>query len=235
MQHPGHGYAAPPAQAPPPQYAQQAQYPHQAPMQGQYAPPPGQYPAQPMHQYEPSTYPSTPNFESSQPLYAPYGPPRKAGLPGWLVTLGVALALGGGGALLYSWMGKRNATAATVDASLEAPTTPAATASGKPNRMARHLEATGVRIVEENKKPQVRVMLVNHSGAELTQLSGSISLTTTTAKAGAEPIAAFPFTIASIGPYEAREITAPLKTRLRAYEMPDWQFLKAELALGSAE
>ena len=34
--------------------------------------------------------------------------------------------------------------------------------------------------------------------------------------------------------FEAKDISAPLKTKLRAYELPDWQFIKAEVQLKPA-
>ncbi len=33
--------------------------------------------------------------------------------------------------------------------------------------------------------------------------------------------------------FEGKDITAPLKTSMRAYELPDWQFIKIETQLES--
>jgi hypothetical protein len=47
------------------------------------------------------------------------------------------------------------------------------------------------------------------------------------ARQSQELVGTFAFKI-SLGPYESKEIKAPLSTRLRVYELPDWQFLRAE-------
>jgi hypothetical protein len=64
-------------------------------------------------------------------------------------------------------------------------------------------------------------------------MKGSLVLHASNAAEGATPIATLPFEVTSLGPYEVKEITSPLKTTLRAYELPDWQFLRADLRLSS--
>ena len=73
-------------------------------------------------------------------------------------------------------------------------------------------------------------MLVNHSAAELTDLVGSVLLTTD----GKSELAVIPFKLSSLPGYESKDISAPLKTNLRAYELPDWQFIKAQVRLTSS-
>jgi hypothetical protein len=172
--------------------------------------------------------------------YAPQPPPQylyeKPGPPGWLVTIGVAVVfslLGGG---FYYWVSHRDA--ARSEARQAGEVEPARAGkdgekgSGPKNKLLKYVEVAGVRVVEESKKPQLRVMLVNHSAAELAGLSGTVVVT---ASGGADAVATLDFTLASLAPYEAKEISGPLKTKLRAYEMPDWQFLKATLELKGSE
>ena len=44
-----------------------------------------------------------------------------------------------------------------------------------------------------------------------------------------------PLNVASIGPYESREVKAVAETSLRAYELPDWQFLEARVVIQAGE
>jgi hypothetical protein len=73
-------------------------------------------------------------------------------------------------------------------------------------------------------------MLVNHSASDMASLTGTIRLTTD----AQHEVAVIPFSLASLAAFEAKDISAPLKTKLRAYELPDWQFIKAEVQLKPA-
>jgi len=57
-----------------------------------------------------------------------------------------------------------------------------------------------------------------------------VELRATNAAPGAAAIGVIEVSVPSLGPYESKELSAPLKTALRAYELPDWQFLRAALA-----
>ncbi len=99
---------------------------------------------------------------------------------------------------------------------------------------ARHLEVTGLRITEgANRKLEVRMVVINHSAAELPDLKLEIQLSTTNAKPGAEPISVFTAAVPPLSAYESKDVKAPATTRLRAYEFPDWQFLKADFRVMS--
>lgn len=163
---------------------------------------------------------------------------NKPGAPAWLVTLGVFAALVGAGYAFYTLVLNKNGASAATPGAIQtqsaAPEEPAATgpAGRVTAKLARHLEVTGIRIIEENKRSQIRMMVVNHSGADMAALKGSVTLT---AEGKPGEVAVVPFTLASLGSYEAKEITAPLKTTLRAYELPDWQFLRAQVKLTGGE
>jgi hypothetical protein len=97
-----------------------------------------------------------------------------------------------------------------------------------------YLEVTGLRLVEDkSKKSEVVFLVVNHSQAPLTDLSGTVTLRPSTAKRGDEIVGIFAFEHVSLGPTESRELRAPLKTTLRPYELPDWQFLRTEISISS--
>jgi len=93
----------------------------------------------------------------------------------------------------------------------------------------KHLELTGLRVVETPKqKLQVQMVVVNHSAADLPDLDLEVRLRSTKADPDAEPISTFKVRVPGIGGYESTNVKAEAATKLRAYEFPDWQFLKAE-------
>jgi hypothetical protein len=97
-----------------------------------------------------------------------------------------------------------------------------------------YLEVTGLRLVEDkSKKSEAMFLVVNHSSAPLTDVSGTVTLRPSTAKRGDEIVGIFAFEHVSLGPLESRELRAPLKTTLRPYELPDWEFLRTEISITS--
>ena len=115
-----------------------------------------------------------------------------------------------------------------------APTAESATAvpgaaAKKPHPLAKFLEIVGIRWVEDAKqKAKMQFIVVNHSAADLPELKMLI-----TVKAGGNVLFEVPFTVSSIGPYESKEFSAPIQTALKGYELPDWQFIKAEFEITS--
>jgi hypothetical protein len=119
------------------------------------------------------------------------------------------------------------APAQPTAAALETPATPAA--ASQTNPAFRNVELTGLRLTEDPKqKPFVQVVVVNHSAADLGDLDAKVNLKAV-AKQQQEPVGSFALKT-SLGPYESKEVKAPLDTKLRVYELPDWQFLRAEVA-----
>ena len=109
----------------------------------------------------------------------------------------------------------------------------AATAVGK-NPLAKYLEVVGFRLAEE--KPgtlKVTFGVVNHSDADMGDLTLKIRLTTTAAKPDDPPITEFEAKVPSLGPQEMKDVTASASTKLRIYELPDWQFLRATFEITS--
>ncbi len=152
-------------------------------------------------------------------------------MPGWVVSVLVALVLVALGGAAYIFIRARSAptAAAAPGVAMQSPST---AAGGVPNRLVKFIEIAGIRILEENKKSQVRCLVVNHSPAELPEVRGTVLLRAPEGGSTA-PLASFAFRVAGLGPWESREVIAPLETRLRAYEVPDWQFLRAELQITS--
>jgi hypothetical protein len=139
----------------------------------------------------------------------------------WLSALAAMVVVAAVLAGIYLLVPRARSTSAAAPTAAP-PEAPAATGlSGLSNTV----ELTGFRITEDRtQRAQVRFLVVNHSSAELPETKLQVSL-----KREREEIMNFPFTLPSLGPHESREITATTRTRLRTYELPDWQFIRAEL------
>jgi len=59
-------------------------------------------------------------------------------------------------------------------------------------------------------------------------LTVKVRMVTSTFKQGDEPITEFEAKIPALGPQETKDVTAAAATKLRLYELPDWQFLRAD-------
>jgi hypothetical protein len=155
-------------------------------------------------------------------------PQRQAGSRNWIygLVIGAALVVILLTALVLRTHRAQEPGAAAATAPLEnPPVAPGAQA----NPVLRNLELTGFRILENAKqKPELRFIVVNHSGADLGEVKAKADLHAATNEAGEAPVATFTFAV-KLGPYESKELKVALATKLRAYELPDWQRLKADM------
>jgi hypothetical protein len=174
-----------------------------------------------------------PQYEAPppQPQYQPsYYPPPRRGLPTWALSILFALAFIGLGAAIffgYQYFGKgpRAERAGVTD--------PAATARSKPtNVLQKYIEVVGIRLVQDaKKKPVAKFIVVNHSNAELTDLTANVTLWASTSRSEEDSVGTFTFKLPSIGANESKEMSAPLTTKLKIYELPDWQNATADVQL----
>ncbi len=121
--------------------------------------------------------------------------------------------------------------AATKQTTVEI-TGPATTISKHP--LAKYIELAGFRLTEG--KPgqlDVKFVAVNHSEAELPELGLNIKMRTTASKPEDPPVAEFQAKVPALGPLEIHDVDAKVATKLRIYELPDWQFLRAEFDITS--
>ncbi len=236
------GQAPPPPGAPPepvPAYAPPA-YQQQAPPQ--YPPPPPQYqqpPYQPQ-QYQPQAPPPQYNYPPQQPQYAPpqqpppgyWMPKQKRGLPTWLLTLLVA---GGTAAVIFGAIYLfSNHTETKPSAAVE---NPAAKPGAAVNPIQRNVEVSGVRFdVDPRSKAKIIVKFVvtNHSGMDLSGLAGNVTMWGATRKSEEDAQGSFSFAT-NLRPFESKELQAPLSTKLKIYEMPDWQSVNPDVQITSPE
>lgn len=227
-------YQPPPQQQPsysPPQ--QQPYYPPQQPQyqpppqQPQYAPPQPQYaPPQPPPPQQPAYYPPPQPAQPPQSVYTIDN--GKKGMPHWLIAVITLAVIGGGLFGIYRLLSTRSGQpAATAESAT--PQLPGVTSS---HPYAKHIEVTGVRLLESAaKKPLVRFAVINHSPAELSGIELRITFTASNAAPGSQPIAVVDAKVGSIPAYGSKDMESPLATTLRIYELPDWQFMRTAVEI----
>jgi len=211
-------YSAPPQ---PPQYAPPPPPPQHEPPQQQYAAQPPQYPP-PQQQYAPPP----PQYQHPAPH-----PARGMNLPIWLMTILFALAIGGVivGVL---WVLSSNRGSAgsgpTPSATVE---NPAAKPGAKANSLQKFIEVSGVRFIQDGKKAtMVRFVIVNHSDSDIRGLAGNVTIWGRTQKSEEDAQGTFAFST-NLGPMETQELTVPLKSKLKIYELPDWQNITTDVQI----
>jgi hypothetical protein len=228
VQHGGFGSA--PVGAPPPP-AQQPYY-QQPPQQPQA--PPAYYPPQP-----PQAQPAQPYYQ--QPPQAPppgyYGQPpapsRGLNLPVWLMTILCALAIGGV-VFVILWMVSTNrGSAGNGPAPIASVENPAAKPGAKTSPLQKYIEISGVRFVEDPKKKTLtlaKFVIINHSPADLSGLAGNVTIWGRTQKSEEDAQGTFTFTT-NLGPMESKEMSVPLNTKRKIYELGDWQNLTTDVQI----
>ena len=85
------------------------------------------------------------------------------------------------------------------------------------------------------KKVEVHFLVVNHSAAEVQDLAGNVTLQARTSKQDEASIGTFSFKVPSLGPYESKEMMGLLNTKLKVYELPDWQNLDQRVQITSPQ
>ena len=180
---------------------------------------------------QPAAPPAVPPPAPAAPRPAP--PPR-GGLPTWLMSILFALAFIGLGLGVYWLMGYyRNRDRAPAQPAI-AFETPAAKGKAKPNPVQKYIEVTGVRFIQNaRKQTEARFLVVNHSPDLISDIAGTVVIWGRTQKSDEESVGSFGFKVPTIGPWESKELSAPVNTRLRVYELPDWQNLTAEVQLAN--
>jgi hypothetical protein len=106
------------------------------------------------------------------------------------------------------------------------------TASNTTNSIAKYIELAGFRIAERSPGHLiVQFGVVNHSEADVGDVKLTVHLGTTAAKPGDPPLITFPAQVSRLGPSELKDVSVEVPTKLRVYELPDWQFLKVDFEI----
>ncbi|MDQ6678011.1 MAG: hypothetical protein M3Z09_12005, partial [Acidobacteriota bacterium] len=102
------------------------------------------------------------------------------------------------------------------------------------NALQKYVEVVGIRLTQDaKKKPLAKFVVVNHGSAELNDLTANVILWASTSRSEEDSVGTFTFKLNSLAANEAKEITTPLKTKLKIYELPDWQNVTADVQLTS--
>jgi hypothetical protein len=222
-------------QQPPPQYQPAPQPPQYQPPQQQYAPPvpkpaPAPTPA-------PAPKPVAAPVPAPKPVYVP--PPEEPGFGARLAELPTVvlmllfaviflLVIAGG---YYGYQKFFKGGPATV---AEKAATPAKTKVTNP--MQKYIEVVGIRLTTDAKKnPVAKFVVVNHASTEVNGLSAIVTLWASTSRSEEDGIGSFAFNLDSVGPYNSKELSAPFKTKLKIYELPDWQNATPEIQITSPQ
>jgi hypothetical protein len=134
-------------------------------------------------------------------------------------------------AILYTFVLPKGATTATA-ARTELQNPPTQGASVTPaHPLAKYIQVTGIRIRPgRSGEANIGYVVVNHSPADLPRLKAQLTLA-----GGGSNLFDVPVDIPSIGPFETKDLTASVKTGLKAYELPDWQTLTPTLRIISEQ
>ncbi len=101
------------------------------------------------------------------------------------------------------------------------------------NPVAKYIELAGFRLNEKSPGTvEIRFAAINHSEADLGDIGLQVNVRALTARPGDPPLFSFPVSV-SLGPDELKDVTVTSPTKLRIYELPDWQFLKADFQVTS--
>jgi hypothetical protein len=200
----------------------------------------GGQPAQTAAEPQPPGPQVTPAAAATPPPYTPpsvaplaavqyAAPPPHAGLPTWLLAILFAFAFVGIGAGVYWAINYFHG--GTQAASAPVASVPAKALANK-NPLQKYVEVSGIRFVETPQhETEARFVVVNHSGADISDLAGTVNIFGRTAKSEEEAAGSFNFKLASLKPYESQDAVAPLTTKLKPYELPDWQNVSAEVQI----
>ena len=213
--------APPPPAAPPPTYQQ--------PVAQQ--PPPNYPPQPPVYQQAPPAYPQPPY--QAPPAYRV--PRPSSGLPTWLLTVLFAFAILGLVAGIRWGIGYLQNPSQAASPPPTQVESPAAKPVAKSSPLQKYVEISGVRWTEDAKKRiVVKFTVTNHSDADLAGLAGNVTVWGRTQKSEEDAVGTFSFT-ANVGPESSQEVSAPLTTKLKIYELPDWQNVNADLQITSPQ
>lgn len=99
----------------------------------------------------------------------------------------------------------------------------------KKHPLAKYLEISGFRLSEPKAgQLKLRFLVINHSQADLGDLTLRLTLKARTAGPDDPPVGTIEAKVPNLGPEGVQEVSATLPTKLRVYEVPDWLYLTAD-------
>lgn len=147
------------------------------------------------------------------------------------MTIIFALAIGGVVGGIYYLVPSNRGSAGTGPTPSATVESPAAKAGGKANPIQKFIEVSGVRFTLDAKKnTMARFVITNHSESEISGLAGNVTIWGRTRKSEEDAQGTFAFST-NLAPYESKELTAPVNTKLKIYELPDWQNITTDVQI----
>lgn len=226
-----------PAQVPPPQAwpppAPQPPQPPPAWQQSAPPPPPPQY-VQPQYAPPPPPYAQQPQYPPQYPQQPPAAwipKPERKSAPLWLMIAGSALGFLVLIGAIYWAVQHFGSTSPAEKAGLENPAN--ASKQKVSNPLQKYVEVVGIRMLSEKQKPVVKFVVINHSAADIANLEANVTLWASTSRSEEDSVGSFTFKIGDLGANDSKELTEPLKTKLKMYELPDWQNATPEIQITS--
>jgi hypothetical protein len=153
-------------------------------------------------------------------------------LPTWLLAVLVAAGLLAVVFGIYWLVGSHGSSGSSASSAAPARDIPMPAPGAKANPYQKFIEISGIRFAEDPKdkdKSIVKFVITNHADDEIAGLSGTVAIAGRGDKSG-QALAGFSFTT-SLGPEESKDLTTSLTTKLKAYELPDWQFAQPLLQI----
>ncbi len=146
--------------------------------------------------------------------------------------MAIVFAVGIGGAVfgLYSLLrtGTAGSSGPAPAASVESP---AAKPGAKTNPLQKYVEISGVRFSQDaRKKTLVTFVITNHSETDMSGLAGNVTVWGRTQKSEEDAQGTFSFST-SLAPFESKTVTAPLDSKKKIYELPDWQNISTDIQI----
>ena len=161
-----------------------------------------------------------------------YEAPPAGGMPSWLVALLSLVAVAGlGFGVVYFLKEGKGAAGKAATAEQNEPIQQATEA----HPLAKYIEITGLRLWQERQKLALKFLVVNHSSGPLGGFDLEVEVKAVNAKPTDPPILTVKTPMKNVAPMESRDFTVPVNAKLRAFDLPDWQFLRATFRIVNAD
>ena len=134
---------------------------------------------------------------------------------------------------IYYFLQHSSKPAAAEKTGLESPAAPSQQKVTNP--MQKYVEVVGIRMLTENKKMVAKFVVVNHSNAEIPELAANVTLWASTSRSDEDLVGTFSFKVSGLEADESKELTAPLTTKRKMYELPDWQNATPDIEITSPQ
>lgn len=186
-------------------------------------------PPPPQQPYSPQPQPQAP-----PPGYYPMPGAKARGLklPVWLMTIVFALAIAGVVFGIIWLLSGNRGSAGNGPAPIASVESPAAKPGARTNALQKYIEVSGVRFLLDDKRKTTlaKFVITNHSPADISGLAGNVTIWGRTQKSEEDAQGTFSFNT-NLAPNESKEMSVPLNTKRKIYELADWQNITTDVQI----